>query len=145
MYFTPRRYPYRPLDSTHHGVLVAGAGPVGLATALGLARRGIKVTLLEERDSVCFGSRAICLSRHSLEVLDRLGAGRTISDQSLAWTTGRSYHRDVEVLTFDMPYSSGDPHPPMVNMSQSAAGQVLADVALTEPGITMAWCHKLLF
>lgn len=67
MYFTPRRYPYRPLDSTDHEVLVAGAGPVGLAAALGLARRGSKVTLLEEGDSVCYGSRAICLSRHDCQ------------------------------------------------------------------------------
>jgi 3-(3-hydroxy-phenyl)propionate hydroxylase len=145
MYFTPRRYPYRVLDSAERAVIVAGAGPVGLAVALGLARRGIKVTLLEAGDSVCFGSRAICLSRHSLEVLDRLGAGPAITRQALPWMTGRSYFRDVEVLTFEMPHSDGDPHPPMVNISQSAVEQALVDAAGHEPNLTIAWRYKLLF
>jgi glycine/D-amino acid oxidase-like deaminating enzyme len=103
MYFTPRRYPYRALDSDQRDVIVAGAGPVGLSTALGLARRGVQVTLLEQHSSVCFGSRAICLSRHSLEVLDRLGVGGAITRQAVPWYGGRSYLRDVEVLSFDMP------------------------------------------
>jgi 3-(3-hydroxy-phenyl)propionate hydroxylase len=145
MYFTPRRYKYRALDSDEHDVIVTGAGPVGLATALGLARRGVRVTLLEAGNSASYGSRAICLSRHSLEVLDRLGVGEAVSHQALPWTTGRSYYRDVEVLEFDMPYTAADPHPPMVNISQSAVEQILIDAALSEPSITIAWCHKLLF
>jgi 3-(3-hydroxy-phenyl)propionate hydroxylase len=145
MYFTPRRYPYRGLDSAEHEVIVAGAGPVGLAVALGLARRGIKVTVLEAGNSVGFGSRAICLSRHTLEVLDRLGVGEAVAGRALPWTTGRSYFRDVEVLEFHMPHAAGDPHPPMVNISQSEAGQVLADAALREPNLTIAWYHEVLF
>ena len=145
MYFTPRRYPYHPLDCTDHEVLVAGAGPVGLAAALGLARRGIKVILLEEGDSVCYGSRAICLSRHSLEVLDRLGVGDVVCGQALPWTTGRTYFRDVEVLAFDMPHAEGDPHPPMVNISQSALEQALVDAAGAESNCLIAWRHKVMF
>lgn len=145
MYFTPRRHPYRALDATDHEILVAGAGPVGLAAALGLARRGIRVTVLEEGDSVCDGSRAICLSRHSLEVLDRLGVGDAVTSQALPWTTGRSYFRDVEVLAFDMPHAEGDPHPPMVNISQAAVEQVLVDAAEAEPNCRIAWRHKVMF
>jgi 3-(3-hydroxy-phenyl)propionate hydroxylase len=145
MYVTARRYPFRVLDRPEREVIVVGAGPVGLAVALGLARRGIKVTLLEAGDSVCFGSRAICLSRHSLEVLDRLGAGPAITRQAIPWTTGRSYFRNVEVLTFDMPHSDGDPHPPMVNISQSAVEQALVDAAGQEPNLTIAWRYRLLF
>jgi 3-(3-hydroxy-phenyl)propionate hydroxylase len=145
MDFTPRHYPYRALDSSEHEVLVAGAGPVGLAAALGLGRRGVKVTLLDQDDSVCSGSRAICLSRHSLEVLDRLGAGPAVSARALGWTTGRSYYRDQLVLEFDMPHSDGDPHPPMVNISQSAAEQVLVDAVLAEPNCQIAWRHKVEF
>jgi 3-(3-hydroxy-phenyl)propionate hydroxylase len=143
MYFRPVQYPFAPLDSDRHEVIVAGGGPVGLAAAIGLARRGVQVVVLEDDDSACQGSRAICFSRHSLEVLDRLGAGAALTARALPWFSGRSYYRDVEVLRFEMPHAAGDPHPPMVNISQSEAEQVLIDTALDTPGLTMAWQHRV--
>ena len=143
MYFTPVQYPFAPLDGDAHEVIVAGGGPVGLATAIGLAERGVKVVVLEDDDSACQGSRAICFSRHSLEVLDRLGAGAALTARALPWTSGRSYYRDEEVLRFSMPHADDDPHPPMVNISQSEAEQVLIDVALGTDGLTLAWRHRV--
>ena len=53
--------------STPHGpVLLIGAGPVSLTTALVLARHGVRCVLIEADDGVCTGSRAICISRRSL-------------------------------------------------------------------------------
>jgi 3-(3-hydroxy-phenyl)propionate hydroxylase len=143
MYFTPVKYPFAPLAGDAHEVIVAGGGPVGLATAIGLAERGVEVVVLEDDDSACQGSRAICFSRHSLEVLDRLGAGAALTARALPWTSGRSYYRDVEVLRFEMPHADDDPHPPMVNISQSEAEQVLIDVALGTRGLTLAWRHRV--
>src|SRR5437588_485638 len=39
-------------------VLIVGAGPVGLMTALGLAREGVAVTLLEAEDDIVYSPRA---------------------------------------------------------------------------------------
>jgi 2-polyprenyl-6-methoxyphenol hydroxylase-like FAD-dependent oxidoreductase len=55
-------------------VIVAGAGPVGLAAALLLAMAGVRVTLLEKRASLTAASRASTLHPPTLEILDHLGA-----------------------------------------------------------------------
>lgn len=141
MYFQPKPYAHRPLPDTAqpHPVVVVGAGPVGLAAALGLAQRGVKVLVLEAGDSVSFGSRAICLSRNSLQILDRLGVGDRFMEQSLPWTRGRSFYRDEEVLVFDMPAAEEYARPPMVNVSQSVAEQILVDKVAAEPNISLHW------
>ena len=83
-------------------VLIAGGGPVGLAMALALAKQGIRSVVIEMDRTVCVGSRAICLSRRSLEILDRLGVLGAFKDKGLPWTSGRSfYHREL-VLQFAM-------------------------------------------
>ena len=70
----PADLPRRCVDTQRHRVAIVGGGPVGLAVALGLANHGIRSVLLEADDSVCHGSGAICISRRSLEIIERLGA-----------------------------------------------------------------------
>jgi 3-(3-hydroxy-phenyl)propionate hydroxylase len=120
-------------------VVVVGAGPVGMGVALGLAHRGIPVTVLEAATGVSFGSRAICVSRHSLEVADRLGFGEELARLALPWEGGRSFYRDVEVLRFRMPNEPHAARPPMVNVSQSELEEVMADACAAHPLITLHW------
>ena len=78
--FTSTHYPATPRDAVasgepnRHPVVVVGGGPVGTDTALGLASHGVRSVLVEADDCVCSGSRAICISRRSLEIVERLGA-----------------------------------------------------------------------
>lgn len=133
--FTAKQYPASlpPLqdgvDKTRRPVVVVGGGPVGYCAALGLASHGVPVVLLEADDSVCFGSRAICISRRSLEIIARLGAAEGFLSQGLPWTGGRSFYRDDEVLHFKMPMDENQKHPPMINLAQYSIEQLLLDAA----------------
>lgn len=55
------------------GVVVAGAGPVGLITALKLARAGIPVTVLDSEPGIIQWPRAVVYHAPTVEMLDRLG------------------------------------------------------------------------
>jgi 2-polyprenyl-6-methoxyphenol hydroxylase-like FAD-dependent oxidoreductase len=54
-------------------VLVVGAGPVGLAAAGELARRGVPVRVVDRLDAPTTESRAIIVHARSLEMLERIG------------------------------------------------------------------------
>src|SRR5580658_11234606 len=71
-----------------HGVVVVGAGPVGLSLAIDLAQRGQSVVLLDDADRIGEGSRAICFSKRSLEFWDRLGVADSMVDKSVVWSVG---------------------------------------------------------
>jgi 3-(3-hydroxy-phenyl)propionate hydroxylase len=133
--FTAKHYAARlpqlqdGVDVKRHAVTIVGGGPVGLAVALGLANHGVRSVLIEADDSVCYGSRAICISRRSLEIIERLGAVEGFLKTGLPWTGGRSFYRDVEVLHFTMPQDENQKLPPMVNLAQYHIEQFLLDAA----------------
>lgn len=54
-------------------VIIAGAGPVGLTTALGLAHYGVPVIVLELDDSLSTDTKAGTILTRTLEVFDRYG------------------------------------------------------------------------
>ena len=99
-------------------VAIVGGGPVGLATALGLARQGIGSIVIEADDSVCMGSRAACISRRSLEICGRLDALPEMLQRGLPWSGGRSFWQRTEVFRFSMPEYPGQRLPPMINLQQ---------------------------
>ncbi|MGF6817596.1 3-(3-hydroxy-phenyl)propionate hydroxylase [Paraburkholderia atlantica] len=131
--FAPRRYPAAvpPLvdgrDPQTRAVAIVGGGPVGMTLALALARQGVRSVLIEADDSVCTGSRAICISRRSLEIFKRLGVVEGFLQKGLAWTGGRSFYRDTEVFRFAMHQDDEQSLPPMINIAQYQIEQLLLD------------------
>lgn len=115
------------MDVTRHPVAIVGGGPVGYALALGLANYGVRSVVIEQDASVCYGSRAICISRRSLQIMERLGALDSFLDKGLPWTGGRSFYRNTEVLHFEMPHDEEQKLPPMLNIEQFYIEQFLLD------------------
>ena len=127
-------------DAVRHRVAIVGGGPVGLATALGLARHGIASVVIESDDTVCMGSRAACVSRRSLQIVDRLGALPAFMAKGLPWSDGRSFYRQTEVFRFSMPHDERQKLPPMINLQQYYIEQFLVDAVDSHN----AQCHGLI-
>ena len=106
-------------------VVIVGGGPVGLACALALVRRNIPVLVLEQALGYCDGSRAICFSRRTLQIMDRLGVADPFVTKGLHWTEGHSYLGDREVFHLVMSMSDDDRFPPFINLQQYYAEQFL--------------------
>jgi len=131
--FSPRHYAGEvpPLVDGHdpvtRPVAIVGGGPVGMTVALALARQGVRSVLIEADDSVCTGSRAICISRRSLEIFKRIGVVEGFLKKGLPWTGGRSFYRDAEVFRFAMHQDDEQSLPPMINIAQYQIEQLLLD------------------
>ncbi len=105
-------YDYQPFDyvpppglkgrEARHKVAIIGAGPIGLAMAIELANHGVLAVVLDDNNVVSVGSRAICWSKRSLEILDRLGVGEQSVTKGVTWKVGRTFHRGQEVFNFDL-------------------------------------------
>lgn len=125
-----------------HAVAIVGAGPVGLSLAIGLARHGVRAVVIEPRDRVAYGSRAIAISRRSQEIWARWGVLDAPLAKGLHWVAGRSHWRAHEVLQFAMPMTADDKHPPMLNLQQNHTEQFLIDAAATL-GIEIRWQSRV--
>ena len=132
-------------DPSRPPVAIAGGGPVGLALALALARHGVPSVVLEADTTVCVGSRAICISRRSLEILGELGALDAHLATGLAWAGGRTFHGLDEILRFTMPQDDLQRLPPMINIQQYRIEQYLVDAidALPAGLVDLRWGHAL--
>lgn len=123
-------------------VVVIGNGPVGQSAALLLARWGVHVLLIdqrERRDAV--GSKAICMQRDVLDVWAAVGAGEQIAAQGRTWTTARTFYRGRELFSYRVADPGQGSFPPFVNISQSRTEELLDDRIAANPLIETRWGH----
>ncbi|MDK3019149.1 FAD-dependent monooxygenase [Pseudodonghicola flavimaris] len=142
LYFTYPHFPApvrTPGPETRRPVVIAGAGPVGMTAALTLAQYGIRSLLLDRKDTFNDGSRAICISRSSYYILERLGALQPFLDKALGWTRGRSFYRGRQILEFDMPDSADEKFRPMYNLQQQYIEAFLWQAVTANPLIETRW------
>lgn len=130
-------------ELARHRVVIVGAGPVGLTTALDLARQGVRVVLLDDDYRLSTGSRAICFSKRTLEIWDRLGVGQRMMDKGVSWNVGKVFFREQEVWRFDLLPEPGHRRPAFINLQQYYAEGYLYEQASQEPNIELRWKNKV--
>ncbi len=105
-------------ETRHYPVVIIGAGPVGLSTAIDLAQQGQPVLLLDNDDTVSIGSRGVCYAKRTLEVLDRMGCDNSFVEKGTSWDVGRTFFRDDEVFNFNLRPQCDHNRPGMINLQQ---------------------------
>ena len=138
---------HRPpgLDSREaiKSVVIVGAGPIGLAAAVELSNHGIPTVVLDDNNSVSTGSRAICWSKRSLEIFDRLGIGDRAVRKGVTWQVGRTYYRDSELFSFDLLPEAGHKRPAFINLQQYYVEEYLVERARQLPGIDLRFLNRV--
>ena len=129
-------------DATRHPVIVVGAGPVGLATAIDLAQQGVPVVLLDDDNKLSAGSRAICFAKRTLEIFDRLQCGQRMVDKGVSWNVGRVFMRDEEVYEFNLLPEQGHQRPAFINLQQYYVEGYLHERAQELPNLDLRWRSK---
>lgn len=127
-------------------VTVVGAGPVGLAMAIDLAQRGHDVVLLAKYDFIAAGSKAICFSKRSLDILDRLGVGEASVEKGVTWNIGKVFWKDSRdpVYQFDLLPVKGQKMPGFINIQQYYMEDLLLDRIAELPAIDFRAGHELI-
>ncbi|MET7773684.1 FAD-dependent oxidoreductase [Nocardia sp. NPDC005366] len=126
-------------------VLVVGGGPVGLAIALGLARQGVEVTVLDADTEIGRAPRAmvhhppVVVSLGQLGVLDdALSAGRTLSGLGhYIWETEETISNRFDHLPPDFGLPQG------LSLGQDALTEILLRHLMAEPTANVLLGHRI--
>ncbi|MCK8647122.1 FAD-dependent oxidoreductase [Mycobacterium colombiense] len=128
------------------GVVVAGAGPVGLVTALKIAKSGVPVVVLDGREDVIREPRAIVYHPPTVEVLDSLGLLDEIKQIGVVKDDYQYRTCDGEVLAA-WDNSALEPedtaYPYNVHLGQHELTLVVLRHLLELPNAEVRWGHKV--
>ncbi|WP_342660465.1 6-hydroxy-3-succinoylpyridine 3-monooxygenase HspB [Rhodococcus ruber] len=126
---------------TQQTVIVAGAGPVGVLNALGLARAGIPVTVLERAGAVVQSPRAMVYHWSVLDGLDRLELFHPASRRGFL-KQGYTYrvHATGEEVSFGLDVLEGSvSHPYNLHLGQNALVEIALEQLARYPHATVLW------
>ncbi len=116
-----------------HRPLIVGAGPVGLAAALFLARHNIHARLIEQEATRTNASRALAVNPRTLRLLEPTGVTTKMLARGLKITQARLSRNDQVLARISLDEVGGT-YPFMLALSQATSEALLAE-ALAEQGI----------
>ncbi|MEM7299945.1 MAG: NAD(P)/FAD-dependent oxidoreductase [Pseudomonadota bacterium] len=122
-------------------VLVVGAGPTGLTTALELARRDIEVTIVDRRDQASAFSRAVGILPPSLRIFEQSGVAERLLDEGMHYRKVNFHRGGSRIGSASL--SGGDPdYDFILGLAQDRTEAILCD-ALGECGVSVDYNKSL--
>ena len=136
-----------PIKVNKPQVLIVGGGPVGVFTALILARNGIKVMLVEERDEADTAPRAMAFQPCALAEMVEAGVYEDVYRDSVKeaviswWKSGSGYEKQhlatISTNEGDQPFLTG------LNYSQSDFTKIILQHLQKEENAKIFFGHKI--
>ena len=124
-------------------VTIVGAGPIGMTTALLLAKQGVKVILLSSELQLSEGSRALVYTKRSMEILHAAGAAEKIMSKALPWTHGNSIYKGQVAFRMESPTSEHDQYAPLNNLQQNWLEHFLLETIHENDNIEVRWGNNV--
>ncbi|MFF2045697.1 FAD-dependent oxidoreductase [Kitasatospora sp. NPDC058170] len=124
-------------------VLVAGAGPVGLTAAHELARRGVRVRLIDAADGPATSSRALAVHARTMEVLDQMGALDALLPLGRRVTHFTMHRRGRTLVRFDTNYDTLPTRYPFSLMVDQVVTERVLRERTARHGVGIEWGVEL--
>jgi 2-polyprenyl-6-methoxyphenol hydroxylase-like FAD-dependent oxidoreductase len=122
-------------------VLVVGAGPVGLMTALMLAERGVSVEVIDEEESTETHNYALTLHPSALQLLDDVGLANGLVNEGLRLDRVAFYGGGEPRATLRLDWLRTD-FPFLLVLPRLALERAL-ERRLKEKKVEVSWSHRL--
>jgi NADPH-dependent dioxygenase len=122
-------------------VLVAGAGPVGLLTALLLAEAGLDVRIIDRENRTTARSYACALHPQTLKLLQRSGLVESLLDQGRRVQKVAFYDGASRRAELDLGKVGGD-FPFLLILPQSLLESALEQRLREKAGVSVDWNHR---
>jgi 2-polyprenyl-6-methoxyphenol hydroxylase-like FAD-dependent oxidoreductase len=125
-------------------VLIVGAGPVGLALAGDLRRRGIRCRLVDSAEHAARQTKAVGIQARTLEMLARLGVAQTAIERGLHTSLFSIYSSGRRLIRIDFQeHLRGTPYPFVLLLPQNETEQVLTEYVQSQ-GAPIEWQTELI-
>src|SRR6476659_5809829 len=104
-------------------VLIVGAGPTGLTLAIDLGRRGVRCTIIEQKEAPAFLPKMERCNARTLEIYRRMGIAEKVRDAALP----RDWPMDVFIVLSLI-------EPPLMHHAYPSVAELKAEIARTNDG-----------
>lgn len=123
----------------HAGVIVAGAGPVGLAAAVALADQGIPIIVLESEPQLPHDLRAGTFHPPTMEMLAPYGVTATMIEQGIKVPHWQVRDREEGLIAeWDLGVLADiTPYPFRLHLEQHKLARILVDKLATYPHVAV--------
>ncbi|MFG2986914.1 FAD-dependent oxidoreductase [Streptomyces sp. NPDC048258] len=124
-------------------VLVVGAGPVGLTAAHELARRGVRVRLVDAAPGPARTSRAVAVHPRTLETFDQMGVAEPVLASGRHNKAFTMYAGGRRLVRLEADYSTMPTRFPFTVVIEQTRTEELLREACGRLGVTVEWDVRL--